>query len=110
MHLRINYITTIRSLSMLIIIILVIIFCNKEVTKWSYFCHYWIFVDSFVFKRSFRLLSNFFLFQIMIKDCRTVLCPNIVTLSIKGSGIMRKPEYVKYFFKTNNFRVKFDLY
>src|SRR5512145_2114106 len=102
MHLRIDYVTAVRSISMFIIVILVIIFRNIKATKWSYFCYNRIFVESFVLKCSFRLLSNLFLFEIMIKDCRTVLCPNIVTLPVGGCGIMCTPENIKYFLKTHN--------
>src|SRR5687768_13537285 len=110
MHLGINDVTAVRSISMFIIVVLVIILCNIKATKWSYFCYNRVFVSSLILKISFGLLSNLFLLQIMIKDCRTVLCPNIVTLPVKGRGIVCTPENVKYFLKIYNLRIKFDLY
>ena len=92
MHLRINYITAVRSISMFIIVILVIFFRNIKAIKWSYFCYNRIFVDSFVFKRSFRLLSNLFLFQIMIKNCKRYCVPTSLPcrLRVVGSCVRQK--------------------
>ena len=67
---------------MLLIVIFVVVLRNIEILKRSNFGHNRVFVNTCFFKISFWLLSKISLFLIMIKDCRSILCANIIAFKI----------------------------
>ena len=86
-----------------------IIFSSIKTLKGSDFSHNRIFINILFFQVFSGFLGNLLLLFIMIKDCRTILSANIITLSIERCWIVGMPENIKDFFKRYDLGIKFYL-
>ncbi len=73
-------------------IILMIIFCGKELYERDNFCHDRII--KFLGFLVFGVFCNFSLFLVMVEDDRTVMCSYISALAVKSCGVMCLPEQI----------------